>query len=311
MMMLRSTKLRTWICLLMLAFLSCNTDKKEKGSDLSLRIVASTGMIEDAARNITGNKATVTSIMGPGVDPHLYKATQGDLSRLMEADIVFYNGLHLEGKMVEVFEKLAKQKLVFPVSKDIPENKLRTAPQFADSHDPHIWFDVRLWMEAVKTMSAELQKADPVNAAEFKKNTEVYLQKLDSLDNSVRAEIQSIPEKSRVLITAHDAFGYFGDAYGIEVKGLQGISTLSDFGLNDISSLVNLISSKKIKAVFVETSVPRKSIEAVVEGCKSKGHQVAIGGTLYSDAMGPEGTFEGTYIGMVTSNVKKMVGALK
>jgi manganese/zinc/iron transport system substrate-binding protein len=295
----------------MLAFLSCNTDKKADHKPLKLQIVCTTGMIEDAARNITGDAAEVSAIMGPGVDPHLYKATQGDLSRLTGADIVFYNGIHLEGKMVDVFEKLSQQKAVFPVSKGISESKLRKAPQFADSHDPHVWFDVKLWMEAVRYMSAELQKTDPKNAELFKKNTDTYLKKLDSLDQWVRTEIQSIPEKSRVLITAHDAFGYFGDAYGIEVKGLQGISTLSDFGLNDISSLVNLISSRKIKAVFVETSVPKKSIEAVVEGCKSKGHQVSIGGTLYSDAMGPKGTFEGTYIGMVTSNVKKMVEALK
>jgi manganese/zinc/iron transport system substrate-binding protein len=306
----KSLKLRTG-CLLMLAFLSCNTDKKADHKPLKLQIVCTTGMIEDAARNITGDAAEVSAIMGPGVDPHLYKATQGDLSRLTGADIVFYNGIHLEGKMVDVFEKLSQQKAVFPVSKGISESKLRKAPQFADSHDPHVWFDVKLWMEAVRYMSAELQKTDPKNAELFKKNTDTYLKKLDSLDQWVRTEIQSIPEKSRVLITAHDAFGYFGDAYGIEVKGLQGISTLSDFGLNDISSLVNLISSRKIKAVFVETSVPKKSIEAVVEGCKSKGHQVSIGGTLYSDAMGPKGTFEGTYIGMVTSNVKKMVEALK
>jgi manganese/zinc/iron transport system substrate-binding protein len=290
---------------------SCHSDPKADNKDLKLQVVCTTGMIEDAARNITGDKAEVSSIMGPGVDPHLYKATQGDLSRLMGADLVFYNGLHLEGKMVDVFEKLARQKPVFPVSKGIPENKLRTAPQFADSHDPHIWFDVRLWMEAVKVMSSELQLADPKNAAIYTKNTAVYLQKLDSLDRWVKKEIQSIPATSRVLVTAHDAFGYFGDAYGIEVKGLQGISTLSDFGLNDISSLVNLIAARKIKAVFVETSVPKKSIEAVVEGCKSRGHQVAIGGTLYSDAMGPKGSFEGTYIGMVTSNVKKIVEALK
>jgi manganese/zinc/iron transport system substrate-binding protein len=309
--MLKSIKSRITLFLLLVPFLGCNTDNKGDKKPAKLQIVCTTGMIEDAARNITGEVAEVSAIMGPGVDPHLYKATQGDLSRLTGADIVFYNGIHLEGKMVDVFEKLSKQKAVFPVSKGIPESRLRKAPQFADSHDPHIWFDVRLWMEAVKYMSAELQKTDPGHAALFQKNTDNYLKKLDSLDHWVRAEIQSIPGNSRILITAHDAFGYFGDAYGIEVKGLQGISTLSDFGLNDISALVNLISSRKIKAVFVETSVPKKSIEAVVEGCKSKGHQVAIGGTLYSDAMGPKGSFEGTYIGMVTSNVKTIVGALK
>jgi manganese/zinc/iron transport system substrate-binding protein len=309
--MIKIKKLSIGICLLILSLQACSPDQKADKKNLKLQIVCTTGMIEDAARNISGDIAEVSAIMGPGVDPHLYKATQGDLTRLMEADIVFYNGLHLEGKMVDVFEKLSAQKPVFPVSKGIPGKKLRTAPQFADSHDPHIWFDVKLWMYAVKVMSEEIQKADPNNKALFMKNTARYLQKLDTLDKWIRAEIQTIPAKSRVLITAHDAFGYFGDAYGIEVKGLQGISTLSDFGLNDISSLVNLISERKIKAVFVETSVPKKSIEAVVAGCKSRGHQVAIGGTLYSDAMGAKGTFEGTYIGMVTSNVKTIVGALK
>jgi manganese/zinc/iron transport system substrate-binding protein len=309
--MLKSRLLSICFGLTMVSMLSCNSDQKADKAPARLQIVTTTGMIEDAAHNITGDIAEVSAIMGPGVDPHLYKATQGDLSRLTGADIVFYNGIHLEGKMVDVFEKLSKQKAVYAVSKGIPENRLRKAPGFADSHDPHIWFDVRIWMEAVKYMSEELQKTDPKNAELFKKNTGIYLKKLDSLDNWVRAEIQSIPQNSRVLITAHDAFGYFGDAYGIEVKGLQGISTLSDFGLNDISGLVNLISTRKIKAVFVETSVPKKSIEAVVEGCKNRGHQVAIGGTLYSDAMGAEGTFEGTYIGMVTANVKSIVRALK
>ncbi|HXA02076.1 MAG TPA: zinc ABC transporter substrate-binding protein, partial [Cytophagaceae bacterium] len=191
------------------------------------------------------------------------------------------------------------------------ESRLRKAPQFLDSHDPHIWFNVRLWMEAVQEISVVLQKTDMVNAGLYKKNAATYLKKLDSLDKWTRSEIQSIPESGRILITAHDAFGYFGDAYGIEVKGLQGISTLSEFGLNDVTELVNLIVSRKIKAVFVESSVPKKSIEAVVEGCRNKGHDVIIGGTLYSDAMGPSGTFEGTYIGMVKANVNTIVKALR
>jgi manganese/zinc/iron transport system substrate-binding protein len=286
------------------------SDKNGKAGNEKLRIVTTTGMIADAVKNIADDKVEITALMGPGVDPHLYKATQGDISRLKEAKLVFYNGLHLEGKMGDILNRLDKNKVI-AVSRNISEASLKKAPQFPESHDPHIWFNVRLWMEAIQEISKDLQKTDTVNAGLYKKNEEAYLLKLDSLDKWVRSEIQSIPEKGRILITAHDAFGYFGDAYGIEVKGLQGISTLSEFGLNDVTELVNLIVSRKIKAVFVESSVPKKSIEAVVEGCRNRGHDVQIGGILYSDAMGPAGTPEGTYIGMVTANVNTIVKALK
>lgn len=298
------------ILLLTIFILGCRSKENRQENDTRLRIVTTTGMIADAVKNIAGDKAEVTALMGPGVDPHLYKATQGDISRLKEANLVFYNGLHLEGKMGDILNRLDKSKVI-AVSRNIDESMLRKAPQFPESHDPHIWFNVRLWMEAVQEISVVLQKTDTSNAGLYKKNSGAYLQKLDSLDKWVRAEIQSIPEKGRILITAHDAFGYFGEAYGIDVKGLQGISTLSEFGLNDVTELVNLIVSRKIKAVFVESSVPRKSIDAVVEGCRNKGHEVIIGGTLYSDAMGTAGTFEGTYIGMVTANVNTIVKALK
>jgi manganese/zinc/iron transport system substrate-binding protein len=285
-------------------------DKNEKTGNEKLQIVTTTGMIADAVLNIAGDKVEITALMGPGVDPHLYKATQGDVSRLKNASLIFYNGLHLEGKMSDILSRLDKNKVI-PVSRHIEEARLRKSVQFADSHDPHIWFNVKLWMEAVREISAELQKTDTANAAFYKKNAEAYLLKLDSLDAWTRSEIQSIPREGRILITAHDAFGYFGDAYDIEVKGLQGISTLSEFGLNDVTELVNLIVSRKVKAVFVESSVPKKSIEAVVAGCRNRGHEVKIGGTLYSDAMGAAGTSEGTYVGMVRANVNTIVKALK
>jgi len=312
-LLIKKTKVkiaRLTIFALILLLSGCGSDNNNKAANEKLNIVTTTGMIADAAKNIAGDKAEITALMGPGVDPHLYKATQGDISRLKDAQLVLYNGLHLEGKMGDIFARLDKNKVV-AVSKNIDEAKLRKAPQFPESHDPHIWFNVKLWMEAVQEISNVLQKRDSANAGFYKKNAEAYLQKLDSLDLWTKAEIQTIPKEGRLLITAHDAFGYFGEAYDIEVKGLQGISTLSEFGLNDVTELVNLIVSRKIKAVFVESSVPRKSIEAVVEGCRNKGHEVKIGGTLYSDAMGPAGTFEGTYIGMVTANVKTIVGALR
>ena len=275
-----------------------------------INIVATTGMIADAVRNIGGDSVEVTALMGPGVDPHLYKATQGDLKKLNEADVIFYNGIHLEGKMGEVLEKLARQKPVIAIGDALPEERLRQAEGFAGTYDPHIWFDVTLWKDAVNTIGSTLSELQPVNAAYYADNTEAYTSELTELNDWVNERISELPPPSRILVTAHDAFGYFGDAYGFTVRGLQGLSTLSEFGLKDISDLVSYIVDNRIKAVFIETSVPKRSIDAVVAGCRERGFQVEIGGNLYSDAMGAEGTPEGTYIGMVRSNVNTIVNAL-
>jgi manganese/zinc/iron transport system substrate-binding protein len=299
-----------FISLLLMCFSGCITPETHRKPG-KLFIVVTTGMIRDAVKNITGDKAEVVSLMGPGVDPHLYKASHGDLEKITEADIIFYNGLHLEGKMGKVFEKAERIKPVVPVSKSISVNALREIPGYENTHDPHIWFDVRLWQQAVRNISEYLQTKDSANAPVYHKNAARYLERLDSLDKAVRKELQSVPASQRVLITAHDAFGYFGDAYGVEVRGLQGISTLSEFGLKDVTELVNFIISRKIKAIFVETSVSTKSINAILEGCREKGWNVRIGGTLYSDAMGEANTPEGNYIGMVNANVKTIVTALK
>ena len=288
---------------------SCNPDKSVKNERIS--IVTTTGMIGDAAERVAGNVAEVISLIGPGVDPHLYKASQGDLEKLTSADIIFYNGLHLEGKMGEVLEKLGRLKAVIAVTKDIPDTLLRTAPGFAGAHDPHIWFDVSLWKNTVITIRNELSVRYPLYDSVFRSNAARHLQELDSLHNEVIENISKLPPEKRVLITAHDAFGYFGDAYHIEVRGLQGISTLSEFGLRDVTDLVNFITERKIKAIFVESSVSPKSIQAVIDGCRKKNWEVSIGGILYSDAMGPEGTPEGTYPGMVRANVKIITEALK
>jgi manganese/zinc/iron transport system substrate-binding protein len=294
------------------AFVSgCKEGGREALKGGKLGIVTTTGMIEDAARRIGGDRVTVRALMGPGVDPHLYKASQGDLGLLNGADIVFYNGLHLEGKMVDALEKLGRTKRVYAVSDSIDPTRLRKPPEFDGNYDPHIWFDVKLWSEGLRRVVAGLKDADPEGAEVYDRNAKAYFAELDSLDKWVRSEIATVPKELRVLVTAHDAFGYFGRAYDIEVRGLQGISTVSEFGLADISSLVDMIATRKIKAVFVESSVPKRSIQAVVEGVKSKGHDVRIGGTLYSDAMGATGTPDGTYIGMVTANVRTIVGALR
>ncbi|SIQ90404.1 metal ABC transporter solute-binding protein, Zn/Mn family [Pontibacter lucknowensis] len=276
-----------------------------------MRIVTTTGILKDAVANIVGDAADVDAIMGSGVDPHLYKATQGDLNMLTEADVIIYNGLHLEGKMGEVLEKLSRYKTVLAATAGIPDHQLLKSAEYADSHDPHVWFDVSLWMQLVGHLSSELQKKDPQHAAVYQEQTAAYLRELSALHNETKAAIASIPEQQRILITAHDAFGYYGEAYGIEVRGLQGISTLSEFGLQDVSSLVKFIVANKIKAVFVESSVSPKAIEAVVQGSSKRGHTVRIGGTLFSDAMGEEGTPEGTYTGMVRHNTNTIITSLK
>jgi manganese/zinc/iron transport system substrate-binding protein len=294
-----------------LLLVSCKQETSS-GTD-KLQIVATTGMIGDAVAIIAGDKADVTVLMGPGVDPHLYKATQGDLNALRSGDIIFYNGLHLEGKMQEVFDRLATTKKVLPVAAGIPDSKLRTVAQVngISTHDPHIWFDVQLWMLAVAEIGKQLSASDPTNAAFYATQTTKYLEQLAALDVFVKEKMLAIPETHRTLITSHDAFGYFGAAYGIRVKGLQGISTAAEFGLKDITDMVNMIIAEDIKAVFVESSVSEKSIQAVIEGCHQKNHNIKAGGTLYSDAMGAAGTPEGNYIGMVTHNVEVIYAALK
>jgi manganese/zinc/iron transport system substrate-binding protein len=293
-------------------FGACETKQtKAKSQDDKIQVVTTTGMIKDAVEHVAGARADVIALMGAGVDPHLYKATQGDLQKLTDADVIFYNGLHLEGKMGEVFEKLGKIKSVIAVTATIDEKELRAVPGFQGTHDPHIWFDVKLWENAVVAVSDYLKQHDPANSSLYENNAKKYIEQLDSLHQAVKVSIQRIPEAQRVLITAHDAFGYFGDAYEIEVRGLQGISTVSEFGLKDVTELVNFIIARKIKAIFVESSVSQRSIEAVREGCQQKGWDVKIGGSLYSDAMGAAGTKDGTYIGMVDANVRTIVEALK
>ena len=286
-------------------------NKKEQAENQKLTIVTTTGMIADLVKNIGGDSVAVQALMGPGVDPHLYKATQGDLGRLQKAEVIFYNGLHLEGKMGEVFEKLERIKKVVPVAARVDTAALLQNPVYKDAHDPHIWFDVSLWLTTVEVVLQVLTEADRENAPLYMENAARYQKQLSALHEWVKQEISSIPAKNRIMITAHDAFNYFGRAYGIEVRGLQGVSTLSEFGLRDRVDLVNYIVEKQIKAVFLETSVSQKNINAIIEGCRQKGHEVVIGGSLYSDAMGAAGTPEGTYIGMVKSNVNTLVKSLK
>lgn len=295
---------------LTVAFLlfSCGENKKSVTGEKPY-IVTTTGMIADIVENIAGDSAKVEAIMQPGVDPHLYKASQGDLKKIMDADYIFYNGLHLEGKMGEILEKQTHIKPVIALGDSISRGKIISVSD--NTYDPHIWFDVQLWREAAEIALTSLIRLNPENTAYYQQNADKYLKELDSLDHWVKAEISTIPENRRVLITAHDAFSYFGKAYGIEVRGLQGISTMSEIGLRDVTDLVNFIIENDIPAVFVESSVSDKSLKAVVEGVNNKGKKLSIGGNLFSDAMGEKGTPKGTYIGMVKHNVNTIVTALK
>ncbi|MEQ8471462.1 MAG: zinc ABC transporter substrate-binding protein [Marinoscillum sp.] len=302
-------KLNIFYILLIFLLVGCASPEKDKNG--KLYIVTTTGMLYDAVINIGKEKVDAQALMGPGVDPHLYKATQGDLSKLNQADVVIYNGLLLEGKMGDILKKLGRTKAVYAAAEQIDQSTLLTSVQYENAYDPHIWFDVTIWKQAVTRISEALQSEDSVNSQFYQQNTEVYLQRLDSLHEFVKTSISSIPENQRILVTAHDAFRYFGRAYDIRVEGLQGISTVSDFGLRDIAEITDLIINNKIKAIFVETSVSDRAIKAVMQGCNERGHDVKIGGYLYSDAMGKFGTYEGSYVGMIESNVKTITEELK
>jgi manganese/zinc/iron transport system substrate-binding protein len=275
-----------------------------------IRIACTIGMITDAAREVGGERVSVTGIMGEGVDPHQYKASPGDVRLLSDSDLILYCGLNLEGRMADALVKLARKKSVVAISEGVDEALLREPPEFAGHYDPHIWFDVLLWMKAVERTRDAIIERDPAGADAYRASAEGYLRELGELHEWCKARIATIPESSRVLVTAHDAFGYFGRAYGLEVMAIQGISTDSEASLKDVNALVDTIVSRRIPAVFVESSVPRKTIDALIEGCRARGHEVRIGGELFSDAMGREGTPEGTYIGMVRHNVTCIVSAL-
>lgn len=285
---------------------------RRSADDTSIQVVATIGMITDVVREVGGKQVEVTGLMGPGVDPHLYKASQGDIEKLDNAEVVFYGGLHLEGKMTEIFEKLEQRKRTVAVSKDIDPALLRSGANAGGTqYDPHIWFNVRHWMTATQTIRDTLSAYDPDHADVYRKNAEAYIGELEKLDAEIKERIAEIPEQDRVLVTAHDAFGYFGDAYGIQVMGLQGISTAAEYGSKDVAKLRDFLVENKIKAVFVESSIPTKSMEAVIAGAAELGHTVKIGGELYSDSLGEAGSEADTYIHMVRHNVDTIVEALK
>ncbi len=274
----------------------------------AMKITATTGMIADMAENIGGPHVEVTALMGPGIDPHLYKATAGDLRRLQQADLILHNGLHLEGKMAEVLERLAARRPVYAVSSALPRERVLASQEVPD---PHIWMDPSLWRLAGEGLARKLIELDPAHAADYRAQAEAWFKKVDALDAWARKELNAVPQRQRVLVTAHDAFRYFGRAYDVEVVGLQGISTATEFGLNDIRRVRELIIERKVKAIFVESSVSDKGVQALREGVEKVNGRLEIGGILYSDAMGEPGTHEGTWIGMLEHNVRTIAEALK
>ncbi len=304
----------------MILFVACDqqSDKaNEKTSSATgissqkpIRVVTTIGMITDIVQNVGGDRVNATGLMGPGIDPHLYKASEGDVARLAGADLIFYNGLHLEGKMAGVLERMQDQVKTVTVTQDIDRAALLAPPEFEGAYDPHVWFDVTLWIKVVERVRDTLIEVDKDSAELYRTNTKNYLAKLEELHNYVMRQAERVSPDQRVLVTAHDAFNYFGRAYGFEVRGLQGISTATEAGTADVQALVQFIVERRIPAMFVETSVPRRSIEAVQAAVKAKGFSVEIGGQLFSDAMGPSGTPEGTYIGMVRHNIDTIVASL-
>lgn len=309
-----------FLVFVMILFVGCDhqsgkTNEKASSStgtssQKPIRVVTTIGMITDIVQNVGGDRVDATGLMGAGIDPHLYKASEGDVARLAGADLIFYNGLHLEGKMAGVLERMQDQIKTVAVTQNVDRNMLLAPPEFEGAYDPHLWFDVTLWMKAVERVRDTLIEVDKGSAALYRSNTEDYLAKLAELHNYVMQQAERVSPDQRVLVTAHDAFNYFGRAYGFEVRGLQGISTAAEAGTADVQALVQFIVERRIPAMFVETSVPRRSIEAVQAAVKAKGFSVEIGGQLFSDAMGASGTPEGTYIGMVRHNIDTIVASL-
>ena len=280
-----------------------------KGPDGPYKIVCTIGMITDVVRHVAGDHAKVEGLMGAGVDPHLYQPTRNDVAKLREADVVFYNGLFLEGKMGDIFVRLAREgKPVYAVTEMLGDEFIMTESE--GLYDPHVWMDVGGWMKAVDAVAGALSEFDAAHAERYRSNAERYPARLTALDRDVHEVIGSIPRKSRVLVTAHDAFNYFGRAYDIEVRGIQGLSTDAEAGVKDINNLVDMLVERDIGAVFVETSVSDKNVEALIEGARSRGHEVVKGGSLFSDAMGRPGTYRGTYIGMIDHNATTIARAL-
>ena len=300
------------VCSLICFLLPGCTIRAPADSDNRLNIITTTTMLYDIAVSIGSDKVSATALMGPGIDPHLYQASAGDVTKMQDADVVLYNGLHLEGKMGDIFAALSTSGRNIICAEDgIDDSMLLSDEQNPDIHDPHIWFNVSIWKDVAKHVAARLIEIDPDDADSYSANLENYLVELNNLEQYIKGRIEEIPENQRVLVTAHDAFRYFGNAYGFQVLGLQGISTDAEAGTADVSNLASFIAENQIKAIFVESSVPPRNIEALQAAVKARGFEVEIGGELYSDSLGDESSGHNTYILTFKANTDTIVDALK
>lgn len=309
-MLLRRSPIRLALLLAVFSLVACGNGEAPRAEGDPLRVVTTIGMITDIVEEVGGDRVQVTGLMGPGIDPHLYRASAGDVRTLAGADLVFYNGLLLEAAMAEVLAEMDGRTRTRAVTAGMDRDALLRPPEFEGAWDPHVWSDVRLWMEAVEEVARVLSDVDPEGAEAYAARAEAYLEELEGLDAWVREEVARVPEELRVLVTAHDAFNYFGRAYGFEVRGLQGLSTVTEAGAGDVQDLARFIADRSIPALFVESSISPRTIEAVRAAVRARGGTVEIGGTLFSDAMGDPDTPEGTYPGMVRHNVTTIVEAL-
>jgi manganese/zinc/iron transport system substrate-binding protein len=312
----RSAQGLLWGLLLSLLLGGCARSTSSGGAaDVSgrkLRVVVTTNIIGDLVREVAGDHVALTTLMGPGVDPHLYRASEGDVRSMAEADLVLYNGLHLEGKMTDVFAQMNRRSVPTSALAEaaVPDSLLIPSAEYASSYDPHVWFDVALWGRVARHVGAVLAARDTAHAATYRRNAAAYARRLDSLDQYVAAQAQRVPEPRRVLITSHDAFRYLGRAYDIEVRGLQGISTASEAGTRDVQALADFVAERRIPALFVESSVSPRGIEAVREAVRARGFDVTVGGTLYGDALGNRGAPTGAYVGALRHNIDTIVEGL-
>jgi manganese/zinc/iron transport system substrate-binding protein len=275
-----------------------------------LRVVATVSMLADTVRAVGGNRVEVTSLLGEGVDPHTYRPTRSDIARLSASDLIVANGLHLEAQIDDTLKALARTKPVLFAGEKIPQDRLLADDEYKDRKDPHVWMDPKLWAIVTEAVRDMLIQRDPAWRTVYEAGAKAYIAEITRLDDYANKILKTVPQNSRVLVTAHDAFNYFGRAYGFEVEGIQGLSTESEAGLKRIEELVTLLVTKKVRAVFVESSVPERNVRALVEGARARGHQIIVGGELYSDALGAPGTYEGTLIGMLDHNATTITRAL-
>ena len=286
------------------------THQEQESASARFSIVCTTSIIGDTVRQLVGDDASVTSLMGPDIDPHLYRAREHDIQTLATANLIIYNGLHLEGKLADVLHSMNRYVPTLSIADHLDRSRFIASDEYETMYDPHIWFDVRIWIDAVAIIRDALMEHDPEHAPAYASRAHVYINELEELDRSIREKIATLKPSQRILVTAHDAFHYFGRAYGFQVVALQGISTESEAGIKDVQELVSFIVEHKVRALFVEASIPERNIQAVQQAARARGFEVGIGDQLYSDALGPLGNPTDTYIGMVRHNIEAIVGAL-